>query len=252
MTLITDRDFLDISGFSNTELILFSNYWQAFTAKHGSLFWSVWENVYHQILWKLLFFIIFFVVLIMMLFCLDCLIFNNISYLFIILDGKHFPRQTRTSCHVWQQKHASNLKIKLVLYWRIHLYQLYNRMRGLVKLIEEKYGKNTTAIFRKWKKMEGKISNFKNHQSFLLRCLDKGSVPVSLRLKNLIRTQKGEGIIYKAEKQLLNERIRENQLCFRMLWTWKIHESEWIKRAYRPGDVECMYGRNRKTERTKA
>ena len=56
--------------------------------------------------------------------------------------------------------------------------------------------------------MEGKVSNFKNHQRFLLRCLDKGLVPVSLRLKNLIRTRRGKGIIYKAEKQLLNERIR--------------------------------------------
>ena len=56
--------------------------------------------------------------------------------------------------------------------------------------------------------MEGKISNFKKHQRFLLRCLDKGLVPVSLRLMNLIRTQKGECIIYKAEKWVLNERIR--------------------------------------------
>ena len=81
-------------------------------------------------------------------------------------------------------------------------------MRGLVKLLEQKYGKNTTVIFRNWEKMEGKISNFKNHRRFTLKCLDKCLVPVSLRLKNLIRTQKGEGIIYKTEKQLINERIR--------------------------------------------
>ena len=81
-------------------------------------------------------------------------------------------------------------------------------MRGLVKLTEQKYGKNTTAIFRKWEKMEGKVSNFKNHRRFSLRCLDKGLVPVSLKLKNLIRTQRGIGIIQKAEKQLLNERIK--------------------------------------------
>ena len=81
-------------------------------------------------------------------------------------------------------------------------------MRDLVKLIEQKYGKDTTIIFRKLEKMEIKISNFKNHQRFSLRCLNKGLVPVSLRLKNLIRTQKGRGIIYKAEMILLNERIR--------------------------------------------
>ena len=81
-------------------------------------------------------------------------------------------------------------------------------MRGLVKLIEQKYGKNATSIFRKWEKMEGKVSNFKNNPRFLLRCLDKGLVPVSLKLKNLIRTQRGKSIIQKAEKQLLNERIK--------------------------------------------
>ena len=32
--------------------------------------------------------------------------------------------------------------------------------------------------------------------------------PVSLKLKNLTRTKKGEGIIKRAERQLLNERIR--------------------------------------------
>ena len=56
--------------------------------------------------------------------------------------------------------------------------------------------------------MEGKVSDFKNHQRFLLRCLSQGVTPVSMKLKNLTRTKKGEGIIKRAEKQLLNERIR--------------------------------------------
>ena len=81
-------------------------------------------------------------------------------------------------------------------------------MRGLTKLIEQKYGKDTITIFRKLEKIEVKISNFKNHGRFLFRCLNKGVVPVSLRLKNLIRTQKGKGTIYKAEMKLLNERVR--------------------------------------------
>ena len=81
-------------------------------------------------------------------------------------------------------------------------------MRGLVKILEQEYGKITSTTYRRWEKMEGKISDFKNHQRFLLRCLDKGLVPVSLKLKNHIRTHKGRSIIEKAEKQLLNERIR--------------------------------------------
>ena len=75
-------------------------------------------------------------------------------------------------------------------------------MRGLINLIEQKYGKSTTTIFWKLEKMEIKISNFKSHIRFLLRCLNKGLVPVSLTLKNLMRTQKGRDIIYKTERKL--------------------------------------------------
>ena len=81
-------------------------------------------------------------------------------------------------------------------------------MRGLVKILEQEYGKNAITTYRKWEKFEGKVSDFKNHQRFLLRCLDKGLVPVSLKLKNHIRTQRGKAIIEKAEKQLLNERVK--------------------------------------------
>ena len=52
------------------------------------------------------------------------------------------------------------------------------------------------------------ISNYKNHRRFSIRCLSKGVIPVSLKLKNTIRTYKRDCIIYQAEKKLLNERIR--------------------------------------------
>ena len=60
----------------------------------------------------------------------------------------------------------------------------------------------------KWEKIEIKMSNYRNHLRFSLRCLDRGVIPVSLRLKNLLRTQRGKDIIYKTEKRLLNERIK--------------------------------------------
>ena len=81
-------------------------------------------------------------------------------------------------------------------------------MRNIIHVLEKKYGKNSIGLFRNWEKMVGKVSDFKNHQRFLLRCLSQGVTPVSLKLKNLTRTKKGEGIIKRAEKQLLNERIR--------------------------------------------
>ena len=69
-------------------------------------------------------------------------------------------------------------------------------------------GKIPLPYLENGEKMEGKVSNFKNHWRFSLRCLSQGITPVSLQSKNLTRTQRGEGIIKRVEKQLLNERIR--------------------------------------------
>ena len=81
-------------------------------------------------------------------------------------------------------------------------------MRGLIKLIQQRYGKIAIETYRKWEKIEIKMSDYKNHLRFSLRCLDRGLIPVSLRLKNLVRTERGRDIIYKTEKKLLNERIK--------------------------------------------
>ena len=53
-----------------------------------------------------------------------------------------------------------------------------------------------------------KISNYKNHIIFSLRCLSKGVIAVSLKLKNNIRTYKSNCLIHQDEKKLLNESIR--------------------------------------------
>ena len=52
------------------------------------------------------------------------------------------------------------------------------------------------------------MSNYRNHLRFSLRCLDRGLIPVSIRLKNLLRTQKRKEFIYKTERRLLNKRIK--------------------------------------------
>ena len=52
------------------------------------------------------------------------------------------------------------------------------------------------------------MSNYRNHLRFSLRCLDRGLIPVSPKLKNLLRTQRGKEIIYKTERRLLNKRIK--------------------------------------------
>ena len=52
------------------------------------------------------------------------------------------------------------------------------------------------------------MADFSNHRRFLLRYLKENIIPVSIRLKSNIKTLKGHHIIRKAEKALLNERIR--------------------------------------------
>ena len=63
-------------------------------------------------------------------------------------------------------------------------------------------------LLHRWERIEGKMSDFKNHRWFSLRCLSNDVTPVSIRLKSNIKTPKGQEIIRKAEKALLNERIR--------------------------------------------
>ena len=48
----------------------------------------------------------------------------------------------------------------------------------------------------------------KNHRRFSLRCLSDDLIPVSLKLKNNVRAYKSNCIIHRAERCLLNERIR--------------------------------------------
>ena len=86
--------------------------------------------------------------------------------------------------------------------------KIFSIILFLYFVIQQKYGKITIETYRKWEKTEIKMSDYRNHLRFSLRCLDRGLIPVSLRLKNLVRTQRGQDIIYKTEKKLLNERIK--------------------------------------------
>ena len=52
------------------------------------------------------------------------------------------------------------------------------------------------------------MADFKNHRRFSLRCLSADIIPVSIRLKSNIKSPKGFNIIKRAEKALLNKRIR--------------------------------------------
>ena len=63
-------------------------------------------------------------------------------------------------------------------------------------------------LFRDWKRLQLRASNYKNHRIFTLRCLHKDLIPVSIKLKSTLITEKARKIIRKAEKDLLQARIK--------------------------------------------
>ena len=64
-----------------------------------------------------------------------------------------------------------------------------------------------------------KMANFQNHRRFMLRCLSKGIIPVSIRLKTTVKTPKGNYIVRKAERMLMNERVRSiNNMITMFRW----------------------------------
>ena len=56
--------------------------------------------------------------------------------------------------------------------------------------------------------MWDRASDYKNHRIFTLRCLHKDLVPVSIKLKSTLTTSKARQIIRKAEKDLLQARVK--------------------------------------------
>ena len=83
-------------------------------------------------------------------------------------------------------------------------------MRNLQELIKEKHGIEALQQLWQWEKCVIKDCDFKKHRIFTLRCISKGVIPVSVRLGSTRKdiTKKAREIIYKVEKQLLQERVR--------------------------------------------
>ena len=81
-------------------------------------------------------------------------------------------------------------------------------MRSLHAFIKEEFGQRSIFLMQQLENLEKKMADYRNHRRFTIKCLTKEVIPVSIRLKTNIKTSKGLQIIRRAEKQLLNERIR--------------------------------------------
>ena len=79
--------------------------------------------------------------------------------------------------------------------------------------------------------------DFSNHRRFTLRCLREDIKLVSIRLKSSIKTPKGHHIIRKAERALLNERVRSVNNTIAML---KIQADTCIEQLNEVLDRESM------------
>ena len=81
-------------------------------------------------------------------------------------------------------------------------------MRNLHLILLQEYGIEAWGLFREWERLQLRASDYKNHRIFSLRCFHKDLVPVSIKLKSTLKTVKARQIIRKAEKDLLQARVK--------------------------------------------
>ena len=81
-------------------------------------------------------------------------------------------------------------------------------MRNLHQIILQEYGLEAQCLFRDWERLQLRATDYKNHRIFTLRCLHKELVPVSIKLKSTLNTARAKKIVRKAEKDLIQARIK--------------------------------------------
>ena len=83
-------------------------------------------------------------------------------------------------------------------------------MRTLHKDVKENYGLEALQLLQLWEKGVIRECNYKNHRTFTLRCTSSNLVLVSVKLRSSCSKirQGARNMIEKAEKQLLQDRVR--------------------------------------------
>ena len=81
-------------------------------------------------------------------------------------------------------------------------------MRNLHLIILQEFGIEARHLLREWERLQLRSSDYKNHRIFSLRCIHKELIPVSIKLKSTLDTPKARQIIRKAEKDLLQARVK--------------------------------------------
>ena len=81
-------------------------------------------------------------------------------------------------------------------------------MRNLHQIILQEYGLEVLHLLRDWERLWLRASDCKNHRIFTLRCIHKELIPGSIKLKSTLKTEKTNKIVRKAEKDLLQARVK--------------------------------------------
>ena len=71
-------------------------------------------------------------------------------------------------------------------------------------------GVEVWCLFRLWEKLRLRASRYKNHRIFTLRCLHNDLIPTSIKLKSTLKSTRANKILRKAEKELLQTRVKSN------------------------------------------
>ena len=81
-------------------------------------------------------------------------------------------------------------------------------MKNLHQIILQEYGLEVLCLFKDWERLQLRASDYKNHSIFTLRCIHKDLIPVSIKLKSTLKPERAKTIVRKAEKDLLQARIK--------------------------------------------
>ena len=81
-------------------------------------------------------------------------------------------------------------------------------MRNLHNILLQEDGIEVRHLFRLWEKLRIRAPEYKNHRIFTLRCLHNDLIPVSIKLKSTLKSTRANKIPRKAEKDLLQARIK--------------------------------------------
>ena len=110
---------------------------------------------------------------------------------------------------MWDRLNLPILLFKVGLLTLMYMDSLiFLAKRNLHQIILQEYGLEARCLFRDWERLQLRASDYKNHRIFTLRCLHRELIPVSIKLKSTLKTEKAKKIIRKAEKDLLQARVK--------------------------------------------